>query len=96
MLRQALSSIGSGVFSPEEPARYAGMVAGLNDHDWFMVAADYADYHRAQTEVEAIWHKPSLWAEKAILNTARTGWFSSDRTIREYARDIWGVKALES
>jgi glycogen phosphorylase len=96
LLRQALSSIGSGVFSPEEPGRYAGMVAGLNDHDWFMVAADYADYHRAQCDVEAIWHKPSLWAEKAILNTARTGWFSSDRTIREYARDIWGVKALES
>jgi glycogen phosphorylase len=96
LLRQALNAIASGVFSPDEPGRYQGLVAGLKDHDWFMVAADYADYHRAQTEVDAIWQKPAIWAEKAILNTARVGWFSSDRTIREYARDIWGVKALES
>jgi glycogen phosphorylase len=95
-LRQALSAIGSGVFSPEDPGRYAGLVSGLYDHDWFMVAADYADYDRAQRDVDAQWVDSAGWAEKAILNTARIGWFSSDRTIREYARDIWGVKALES
>ncbi|MCU0831441.1 MAG: glycogen/starch/alpha-glucan phosphorylase [Rhizobiaceae bacterium] len=95
-LRQALNAIGSGVFSPEDPGRYAGLVGGLYDHDWFMVAADYADYDRAQRDVDAQWNDPSGWAEKAILNTARVGWFSSDRTIREYARDIWGVKALET
>jgi glycogen phosphorylase len=96
LLRQALNAIAAGVFSPDEPGRYQGLVNGLYDHDWFMVAADYADYHRAQKQVDTIWQNDASWAEKAILNTARVGWFSSDRTIREYARDIWGVKALES
>ncbi|MFO1105395.1 MAG: glycogen/starch/alpha-glucan phosphorylase [Amaricoccus sp.] len=91
-LSQALSSIASGVFSPDDPGRYAGLIGGLYEHDWFMVAADFDAYAAAQRDVDAIWREPSLWWEKAILNTARMGWFSSDRTIREYAGDIWGVR----
>jgi len=90
-LSQALSSIASGVFSPDDHGRYAGLIGGLYDHDWFMVAADFDAYAAAQRKVDAIWNKPSEWRAKTIRNTARVGWFSSDRTIREYAKDIWGA-----
>jgi glycogen phosphorylase len=58
-----------------------------------MVAADFDAYWDAQRKIEALWEIPSEWWRAAILNTARMGWFSSDRTIREYARDIWNVPA---
>jgi starch phosphorylase len=90
-LSQALSSIASGVFSPDDPGRYRELIAGLYQHDWFMVATDFDAYAAAQREVDALWSEPALWWEKAILNTARMGWFSSDRTIRQYAQDIWNI-----
>ncbi|MGV0877786.1 glycogen/starch/alpha-glucan phosphorylase [Martelella sp. FLE1502] len=90
-LSQALSAISSGVFSHDDPGRYADLIGGIYDHDWFMVAADFDAYAAAQREVDAIWNDRTSWNVKAIRNTARMGWFSSDRTIREYARDIWGA-----
>ncbi len=90
-LSQALRAIGSGVFSPDDPDRYRDLVEGLHSHDWFMVAADFDSFSEAQREVDALWNDPSVWRNKTILNTARMGWFSSDRTIREYSRDIWNV-----
>ncbi len=90
-LGQALSAIASGVFSPDDPSRYAGLIGGLYEHDWFMVATDFDAYVAAQREVDKLWSQPSVWWEKAILNTARMGWFSSDRTIRQYATEIWGI-----
>ncbi|AJY44592.1 glycogen/starch/alpha-glucan phosphorylase [Martelella endophytica] len=90
-LSQALSAISSGVFSHDDPGRYTELVGGLYDHDWFMVAADFDAYAAAQREVDAIWNDKPAWNVKAIRNTARMGWFSSDRAIREYARDIWRV-----
>ncbi|PZQ49295.1 MAG: glycogen phosphorylase [Rhodovulum sulfidophilum] len=91
-LSQALSAIASGVFSPDDPDRYKGLIGGLYEHDWFMVAADFDAYAAAQRKVDAIWSDSALWWEKSILNTARMAWFSSDRTIREYASDIWKVE----
>ncbi len=91
-LSQALSAISSGVFSPDDPDRYKGLIGGLYEHDWFMVAADFDAYTAAQREVDRIWGEPKEWWRKAILNTARMGWFSSDRTIRQYADEIWGIK----
>ena len=90
-LSHAVTAIASGVFSPDEPDRYAGLMGGLYDHDWFMVAADYDAYADAQRAIDQRWLNRSDWQASAILNTARVGWFSSDRTIGEYARDIWGV-----
>jgi starch phosphorylase len=90
-LSQALSAISSGVFSPDDPGRYRELIAGLYQHDWFMVATDFDAYTAAQRQVDALWCEPAQWWEKAILNTARMGWFSSDRTIRQYAEDIWRV-----
>jgi starch phosphorylase len=64
-------------------------VNGIREHDWFMIAADFDSYSAAQRAVDA-WRtdRPS-WRSAAIRNVARIAWFSSDRTIREYARDIW-------
>ncbi|MEO1985528.1 MAG: glycogen/starch/alpha-glucan phosphorylase [Martelella sp.] len=90
-LSQALSAISSGVFSHDDPGRYADLIGGIYDHDWFMVAADFDAYAAAQRQVDAIWNDRTAWNVKAIRNTARMGWFSSDRAIREYARDIWGA-----
>ena len=88
-LAQALSAIASGVFSPDDRNRYAGLIDGIYSHDWFMVAADFDAYASAQREVDILWANPSEWYAKTINNTARMGWFSSDRTIRQYAKEIW-------
>ncbi|MFN3636361.1 MAG: glycogen/starch/alpha-glucan phosphorylase, partial [Rhizobium rhizophilum] len=88
-LQQALSSIASGVFSPDDRDRYAELMQGIYQHDWFMVAADFDAYAQAQRQVDDIWTDTSAWYSKTIRNTARMGWFSSDRTIRQYNADIW-------
>jgi len=90
-LQQAISAIASGVFSPDDPHRYEGLMGGIYDHDWFMVAADFDSYHGAQRAVDRRWEDQKAWRASAIRNIANVGWFSSDRTIGEYARDIWGV-----
>jgi glycogen phosphorylase len=91
MLREALEAISSGVFSPDDPNRYRDLIGGLYDHDWFMVARDFDAYAAAQRQVYEIWHNRRKWTAMAIRNTAHVGFFSSDRTIRQYAEDIWGV-----
>ncbi len=88
-LTQALAAIASGVFSPDDRSRFAGLVDGLYQHDWFMVTADFESYANAQRKVDTIWSTPSEWYSKTIRNTARMGWFSSDRTILQYTTDIW-------
>ena len=90
-LAQAVNAIASGVFSPDDPDRYKGLMNGLYEHDWFMVAADFDAYAAAQRQVDERWRDRNGWQASAIRNVAHVGWFSSDRTIAEYARDIWGV-----
>ncbi len=90
-LKQALTAIQSGTFSPDDTNRYKGLIDGIYEHDWFMVAADFDSYSNAQRRVDEIWSDKKLWAKMAIKNTANSGWFSSDRTIRQYAEDIWKV-----
>ncbi len=91
-LAQAVHSIASGVFSPDDPMRYHDLMNGLYEHDWFMVAADFGSYAAAQRSIDARWRDRQGWQQSCIHNIAKVGWFSSDRTISEYARDIWGVK----
>ena len=95
VLKEALDAIASGVFSPDDPHRYRDLVGGLYDHDWFMVARDFDAYYAAQRRVDALWSNPREWYAKAVRNTAHVGWFSSDRTIRQYAEEIWGVPVSE-
>jgi glycogen phosphorylase len=90
-LSQALSMIASGVFSPDDPERYAALMGGIYDSDWFMLAADFDSYAAAQRTVDRRWEDVAGWREATLRNIANVGWFSSDRTIGEYARDIWKV-----
>ena len=92
LLRDVLDAISGGVFSPDDRGRYQGLVDGLCEHDWFMVARDFDSYYAAQREADALWKDRARWNSMAIHNTARMAWFSSDRTIREYASDIWRVE----
>jgi starch phosphorylase len=95
-LKEALEMISSGVFSPDDPNRYRDLIGGLYDHDWFMVARDFDDYAKTQRDVDAIWNSPRRWYSMAIRNTAHMSWFSSDRTIRQYASEIWDVPVPNS
>jgi len=88
-LADVLDAIESGVFSPDDRNRYRGLVDGLRHHDYFMVAADFDAYRAAQRAVGALWQDRDQWWRQAVLNTARMGWFSADRAILEYSRDIW-------
>ncbi|AZO09162.1 glycogen/starch/alpha-glucan phosphorylase [Mesorhizobium sp. M3A.F.Ca.ET.080.04.2.1] len=90
-LAQAVAAISSGVFSPDDPNRYRELMNGLYQSDWFMVAADFDSYAACQREVDAVWRNSPDWQARAIRNVARVGWFSSDRTIRQYAKEIWNV-----
>jgi starch phosphorylase len=91
-LRQVIEDIAVGAFSPDEPDRYRELLADLTGSDWFMVAADFDAYAEAQRQVASRWHDRRAWWRSSVMNTAKMGWFSSDRTIREYAEEIWDVK----
>jgi starch phosphorylase len=91
-LAAVIEAVSSGAFSPDEPDRYRTLTDAVLDYDQFMVAADFEEYWQSQRAVDATWRKPADWWRSSILNTARTGWFSSDRTIRDYANEIWGIK----
>ena len=90
-LREVLDSVASGVFSHDEKDRYRQLVDILTYHDHFMVTADFEAYCAAQREADTRWRDRRSWWRSSILNTARVGWFSSDRTIKEYAEEIWRV-----
>jgi starch phosphorylase len=91
-LRRALESVASGEFNPGEPGRYRTLIDALYSGDWFMVAADFDAYIEAQEQVDQLWRDPARWNEMAIHSVARMSWFSSDRTIAQYATEIWGVE----
>ena len=90
-LRDVVEALRSGVFSPEEPQRYAALADRLTHADPFFVCADFASYDQAQDAVDEKWRNPEAWWRSAVLNTANMGWFSSDRTISEYASGTWRV-----
>ena len=94
-LKQVLDQIGEGHFSPDDPQRFRPLYDSLLGHgDTYLLLADYASYVATQGKVDALYRHPSEWARKAILNVAGMGPFSSDRTIREYAEEIWNVHPL--
>jgi starch phosphorylase len=88
-LRRALDAVAAGVFSPEDRGRYAGLCDAVWNSDYFLVTSDFSSYWDAQRRVDDLWRDRTLWRRMGMLNTARMGWFSSDRTIREYAEEIW-------
>jgi starch phosphorylase len=90
VLSGVIDAIDRGAFSPDEPQRFAPITHSLRYLDHYMVTEDFDDYYRTQRAVDRQWATPD-WTRMSILNVARMGWFSSDRTIREYADDIWDV-----
>ena len=94
-LRAVLDMIGSGFFSPEEPDRFKPIVSALLQHgDEYLLLADYASYIACQKAVELAYLDQEQWVRKAILNVAHMGKFSSDRTIMQYATQIWDAKPM--
>ena len=93
-LRKALDQIRWGAFSGGDRELFRPLVEDLLNRDEFLVLADYRSYVACQDRVAAAYRAPSQWTRMAILNTARMGKFSSDRSIREYCRDIWQAKAV--
>jgi starch phosphorylase len=96
-LRAVLDAIGSGQFSPSEPGRYRALIDALlwgGDH--YLLLADFESYVATQAAVDALYRQPAQWCEKAIANVAGMGTFSSDRTIAQYASEIWHVPSMNS
>jgi starch phosphorylase len=91
VLARAINAIGSGDFSPDDKGRFEPIAHALQYLDHYMVSADFDSYYQAQRGIDARWEVVPAWTRASILNVARMAWFSSDRTIREYAEDIWNV-----
>ena len=94
MLRRVIDMITTGYFSPDDAKRYHPLVDSLRGHDQYMLFADYAAYIDCQHRVDDLYHQSDEWARKAIINVARMGRFSSDRTINEYATKVWGAEPV--
>lgn len=95
-LNQALTQIATGAFSPEDPRRYASLFDSLvNFGDHYQLLADYRSYIDTQDKVDELYKTPNEWTHRAVMNIANMGYFSSDRTIQEYADEIWNIKAVK-
>jgi starch phosphorylase len=93
-LALVLDMIGSGYFSPDQPDRFQPIIDSLTvGGDHYLLSADYESYIATQERVDRLYLDPDEWTRRAILNVARMGKFSSDRTVTEYGNDIWGVKS---
>ncbi|MDR3514689.1 MAG: glycogen/starch/alpha-glucan phosphorylase [Azospirillaceae bacterium] len=96
-LKRALDMIASGVFSPDDPGRFSPIIDVLtNGGDHFLVTADFAAYCEAQEQAMELFRDSEAWTRKAIINTASMGWFSSDRTVADYAAEIWNAIPVPS
>lgn len=91
-LRKCLNAIKMGMFSPEDPNLFVDLVNNLLKYDRFKVCADFDAYVKMQEVVEMEYKDLDNWSRKCAINIATAGHFSSDRTIAQYARDIWGVE----
>jgi starch phosphorylase len=94
-IASVMNLLESGRFNPTNPGLFDLLTGGLRSpHDPWLTIADLRSYINAQIEVAKVYKDPVRWNEMSILNTAGSGWFSSDRTIQQYAQDIWDVRAL--
>jgi starch phosphorylase len=94
-LRNAIDLIASGFFSPDDPGRFDPVVQDLRHQDRYLVCADFDAYADCHDRVDETYRDRRGWARKVVHNLANVGRFSSDRTIGEYAREIWGVKPIK-
>jgi starch phosphorylase len=94
-IREAVDLIRSGFFSPDERDLFTPLIDGLLGRDEYLSLADFAAYAACQRDVAEAYRDEDAWSRKAALNIARVGAFSSDRTVREYAREIWKIDPVE-
>ena len=92
MLREVLDFIASGALAGGDKELFRPLVDNLLDHDPFLVLADYQSYVECQAQVSTLWLDPQAWTRTCILNVARMGKFSSDRSIRDYCAQVWNVE----
>jgi len=90
-LKEALDQVAGGFFSPAAPSLFRPLVDSLLNHDEYLLLADYRAFVDCQTQAGEVYKKPETWTRLSILNVARIGYFSSDRSIREYCEHIWKV-----
>jgi len=95
-LQRVLGQIAEGRFAPHDTSRYHGLVGMLYDHDYFLVTCDFDSYFDTQRRADNAYQNADNWAAMALMNTASMGWFSSDRTIQGYARDVWNAHPLRA
>ena len=95
-LREVVDLIADGFFRPEEPDLFRPMMQALLDHDEYMVLSDFDAYSACQARVADTYMDPARWGRMCALNIARIGRFSSDRTIHQYAREIWGIEPISN
>ncbi|MBF0622429.1 MAG: glycogen/starch/alpha-glucan phosphorylase [Magnetococcales bacterium] len=93
-LRKVLDMIRDGFFSPDDPGRYHSLVNAILDGDHYLVCADYASYMACLGRVDDAFGSPEEWTRMAVLNVARMGNFSIDRTVHTYAKDVWNIEPL--
>jgi starch phosphorylase len=91
-LREVMDFIASGALGQGDAELFRPIVENLLDHDPFLLLADFQSYIDAQDRVSALWRDPVAWTRRSILNTARMGKFSSDRSIRDYCRRVWNIQ----
>lgn len=95
-LHLALTQIATGQFSAQDPGRYRNIFDSLVSlGDYYQLLADYRSYVDTQDKVDELYRNPDDWTRRALLNIANMGYFSSDRTIQEYADEIWGIKPVQ-
>ena len=90
-LAETIHALESGVFTGGDIGRFTPLANALRYHDYYMITADFDTYYGAQRRIDRAWQSASAWTRMSLLNVANMAWFSSDRTISEYARDIWNV-----
>ncbi len=93
-LTRAIELIESGTFSHGDASTYRDLTHNLRTHDYFTVCADFDSFWDAQRQVDQAWFDRDNWTRMAALNTARSGWLSSDRTIKSYMQDIWSIAPM--
>lgn len=91
-LRAVVRAITSGTFSPEEPNRYLDVIQAIGDY--YQLMADFRSYVQAQDRVDLLYKQPQKWQKAALINIANMGYFSSDRSIEDYANNIWNIEGL--
>jgi len=94
VLKEIIGLIQNNFFSPDQPNLFAPLLDSLFCGDRYFVCADFDDYCAKQEEASRLYADKNEWTKKSIINVAKSGRFSSDRTIKEYAKDIWNVPCV--